>query len=148
LRRGRFGFLKIAVVQRLRYFALQASAQGNEPAVELFKQLLVNARLIVKSFHVAEGDQLAEISIALGVHRQENQMVVVFLWAFIDTLPLEAAGRRDIDLATDDRLNAVAHRLAVKFNGAEHVAMVGHGHRRLSKRLDALEHFIDLVGAV
>ena len=75
-------------------------------------------------------------------------MVVVFLRTFIDALLFEAAGRRDVDLTTDDRLDAVADRLAIEFHRAEHVAVIGHGDGRLLERLDTLEQFVDLVGAV
>ena len=59
-------------------------------------------------------------------------MIVVFLGPLIDAFSFEAAGRRDVNLAADDRLDAVALGLAVKFDGAEHVAMIGHRHRRLT----------------
>ena len=145
---GELGFLVIAVVERLRHFALQTGAQRDQAAVKLPEQFLVDARLIVKPFDVAQGHQLAQIAVALIVHRQENQVVVVFLGPLVDAFFLETAGRRDVDLAADDRLDATALGLAVKFDGAEHIAMIGHRHRRLVERLDALEHLIDLVGAV
>src|SRR5688500_4422436 len=75
-------------------------------------------------------------------------MIVVFFGSFIDTLLFEAARRRDVNLTADDRLDTVAHRLAIKLDSAEHVAVVGHGHGRLFERFDALEQLIDLVGAV
>src|SRR6266849_3774839 len=75
-------------------------------------------------------------------------MVVVFLWSLVDAFLLEPTARRDIDFAADDGLDAMAHRLAVKFHGAEHVAVIGHRDRRLLQRLDALKQFIDLVRAV
>ena len=127
---------------------MQAGAQRDQPAVEFPEQLFVDARLIVESFHVTEGNQLAEIAIALVVHCQKNQMIVVFLGSLVDALLFEAAGRRDVDLAADDRFDAVAHRFAIKLDGAEHVAMIGHGNRRLFERLDALEQLVDFIGAV
>ena len=101
------------------------------PPLSSPSSFLVDPGLVVKAFHVAEGNQLAEIAVTLSVHRQENQMVVVFLGSLVDAFLLEPAGWRDIDLAADDRLDALFHRLTVKFNGAEHVAMVGHSHGRL-----------------
>ena len=75
-------------------------------------------------------------------------MIVVFLRPLVDALLLEAAGRRHVDLATDDRLDAVAHRFAIKLDGAEHVAVIGHGHGRLLERFDALEELVNLVRAI
>jgi hypothetical protein len=42
----------------------------------------------------------------------------------------------------------MAHRFPVKFDGAEHVAMVGHRHSRLLQRLDALKKLVNFIGAV
>ena len=75
-------------------------------------------------------------------------MIVVFFGPLIDAFALETARRRDIDFATDDRLDAVAHCLAIKLYGAEHVAIIGHGDGRLLELLNALEQLIDLVRAI
>ena len=44
--------------------------------------------------------------------------------------PGKARARRHIHLGADDRLDAGGHALLVEFNGAEHGAVVGNGHRR------------------
>ena len=75
-------------------------------------------------------------------------MVIVLLGSLIDALFLETAGGRDVDFTANDRFDSFVQRLAIKFDGAEHVAVVGHGHRRLLERFNALEKLIDLVGPV
>ena len=75
-------------------------------------------------------------------------MVVIFLRPLVDAFLLEAAGRRHVDLATDNRLNTVAHRFAIKLDGPEHVAVIGHGHGRLLERFDTLEELVNLVRAI
>ena len=110
---------------------MQTGAQGDEPAVEFLEQLFIDARLIIKPFHVAERDELTQITVALLIHRQEDKMVIVFLRPLIDAFFFEAAGGRDVNLASDDRLHAVAHRFPIEFDGAEHVPMIGHGNGRL-----------------
>src|SRR5207247_1266844 len=87
-------------------------------------QLFIDARLIIKPFHVAERDELTQITVALLIHRQEDKMVIVFLRPLIDAFFFEAAGGRDVNLASDDRLHAVAHRFPIEFDGSEHVPMI------------------------
>jgi hypothetical protein len=66
-------------------------------------------------------------------------MVIIFLRSFVDALLLESTGGRDVNLATDDRLDAVTHRLPIELDGTEHVAVVGHGDRGLFQGVNALE---------
>src|SRR4029453_7798294 len=94
------------------------------------------SRFVIEPLHIADGNQLAEVPVTFPVHRQENEMVVVFLWPLVDAFLFEPTGGRDIDLAADDRLDALFHRFAIKFNGAEHVAMAGDGPGRCLWRFD------------
>ena len=75
-------------------------------------------------------------------------MIVIFPGTLVGAFFLEAAGRRHIDFAADDRLDAVAHRFAIKLDGAEHVAVIGHRHGGLLERFDAFEELVYLVGAI
>ena len=52
------------------------------------------------------------------------------------------------DKADDKDADAAAKRLAIEFHRAEHIAVIGHGHGRLLEHFDALEHLVDLIGAI
>ena len=118
------------------------------PGVELAQELLVDPRLVVESLGEAVRDQLAEVAVALVVHGQQDQVVVVFPVAAVDPLALVAAARSHVDLAAEDRLDPGRHRLPVELHRAEHVAVVGHGDGRLPQALGPLDQRGDLVGAV
>ena len=46
------------------------------------------------------------------------------------TRPVFVRARRDVRLAADDRFDAGVLRFLVKFDRAEKIAVIGHGHRR------------------
>lgn len=75
-------------------------------------------------------------------------MIVVFPGSLVDSLFLESAGGRHVDFTADDRFDALVQRFAVELNGAEHIAVIRHRHRRLLERFDALKKPVDLVGTV
>ena len=76
-----------------------------------FEQLLIDPWFIVKSFHKAQRYQLAKIAVALSIHREQNEVVVVFPIPLIHSLSFKSACRRHIDLTADNRLDTVPHGL-------------------------------------
>ena len=60
----------------------------------------------------------------------------------------EATARGHVGFAADDGFDACIFGFAVELDGPEHVAMVGHGHSRLTKRFDLLDERLDLIRAV
>ena len=63
-------------------------------------------------------------------------------------LLIKTRARRDIDLASDDRLDAVLFRTFIEIDSAKHHAMVRNGHGALSKRLNTLDQPFDAARAV
>ena len=59
-----------------------------------------------------------------------------------------AASRCHVGFTSDDRFDAGVLGLSVELDGSEHVAVIGHGHGRLSERFDLLDERIDLIRAV
>jgi len=59
-----------------------------------------------------------------------------------------AASERHIGFAPDDGFDSRIFGFAIELDRAEHVAMVGHGHGRLTERLDLLHERLDLIRAV
>src|SRR5262249_8289062 len=108
--------------------AAQAAREGDQAAVQLTQELLVDAWLVVEALAVARADQPAEVAVPLLVHGQHDHVVVAAGLVVVDTAGLvEAAVGRDVELAADDRLHARLLRLGEELDGAEHVAVVGDG---------------------
>ena len=61
---------------------------------------------------------------------------------------VEAAARRDVDLAAEDRLQAAVLRVVVEDDRREHVAVLGHGERRHLQLDRFVEQLVDAAGAV
>src|SRR3984893_4754537 len=70
---------------------------------------------------------------------------VVALW---NLRAIGAFARRDVGLTSDDRLDAVLDGFAEELDRAEHVAMVGDGHRGHPGGVGVLEQRVNLVGTV
>jgi hypothetical protein len=64
-----------------------------------------------------------------------------------DTLlgAVKACRRGDIGFTAQNGINATLPGGLIKLHGAEHVAMIGHGHRRHVQFLCAIEQLIDPV---
>ena len=75
---------------------------------------------VALAFGPAPRDQLGEIAIALGIHRQQRQTA--------QRAVLVAAGQPDVGAA--DGLDATAQRRLVELHQRAHVAHVGNGNRR------------------
>src|SRR5208283_1110441 len=92
-----------------------------------------------------------EISVTLAILREDYQVEVATAVEVVAARNLRAIGplaRREIHLASDDRLDADRFRLLIELDRAEHVAMVGHRDRFHPRRLGVLDQRPDFVGAV
>ncbi len=61
---------------------------------------------------------------------------------------LATIARSHIRFTPDDGLYPMSLSLLIEFNGSEHIAMIGHGNRRHTKRLNLFEERVQLIGAV
>ena len=113
----------------------------------LFKNFLVHPWLVIESFKVCFTDQLDQVLIARQVSGQEDQVIVVVVRQPAVLLGMPTA-ERHVGFAADDGFDADFFRFAVELDGAEHVAMIGHRHSRLSEGLDLLNQRLNLIGAV
>jgi hypothetical protein len=117
----------------------------------LLEDFLVDARLVIQPFTIGRRQQLAQIAIADAVLHQQYQMVVARAFDVVG-LGREVAFRAfagcQVGFATDNRFDPAIDRLLVKLDRAEHVAMVGDGHRRHPALLGVVEQRHQLVGAV
>jgi len=91
----------------------------------LGEDFLIDARLVVHAIEVGDGDELDEVAVAGFVLSEEGEVIGgvaggagLFLGEF-------AQGH--VHLAADDGLDAGFLGLLVEFDGAEEVAVIGHG---------------------
>ena len=134
----------VALCCRLGDLALETGGQGDNPLVVLLQYFIIDTRLIVETLEVADGNDVAQVLIALEVFRQEDQVIGKPCLLVL----VEAAARGHIDLAADDRLEPGVLHLHVEVQHAVHVAMVRDSTRGLPHLLETGDERTDLVHAV
>jgi hypothetical protein len=137
--------LQAILVDALGDLAFETARQADQALAVLREQVLVDARLVVEAFRVAGRDQLDQVVEALVGLRQQHQMVGRL--AGRAALGAAIAGR-DVDLAAEDRLDALLPRVVVEGDRREHVAVLGDGERRHAQLLRLIEQLLDTAGAV
>ena len=127
------------------HLPFQATAESDDAVGVGGQQLLVDARLVVEALGIAGRYELDQVVVAREVRCEQHEMVGR-LARDAAVVPPVAVG--DVDLAADDRLDALPARLVVERDGGEEIAVLGHRHRRHVEPLDLLEHLPDPAGAV
>ena len=125
-------------------FARDAGRKAGEALGVAAQQLLVHARLVVKTVQKAVADQLDQIMIALLVLGQEDQ-VVTAARQFRGLVRMIVA---DVNLAAENGLDAEILAGRVEIGRAEHVAVVGDGAGGHAVILGAGAEILDADGAV
>ena len=134
----------LAFGQVLRNFALQTRRQADQSLRVFGEKFLADARLVIEAVQRRLGNDPDQIAIALVVLRQHDEMVVAVAFGRGAMIFLLA----DVELATQDRLDARFFGGVDEPDRAEDVAVVGHGDRRHVEFLDALDQALDLASAV
>ena len=143
--RGGARLLEPILVDALGDLALETARQPDQALAVLREQVLVDARLVVEAFGVARRDQLDQVVEPLVGLGQEHQVV----GRLARRAALGAAiARGDVDLAAEDRLDALLPRVVVEGDRREHVAVLGDGERRHAQLLRLVEQLLDAAGAV
>ena len=88
-----------------------------------FEQSLVDARTIVKAFGGGKRRKLNQIAIALVVFGKQYQMKIFVLVVLV---AVSVGFGRDVDLATDNRLDTAFDSRLVEIYDAVHCAVVGY----------------------
>ncbi len=112
-----FGFLAVAVLERLADAAGEAAGQGDEALGALREQLPVDARLVVVALEVGGRGELDEVGVAVVLLGEESQVVVALL--------LEATVVAHVHLTAENRLDSVLSGLSVELDGSGQRAVVG-----------------------
>ena len=136
--------LVLAFDQFLGDFALQARRQADQPLRVFGEKLLADARLVVEAVQRRLGDDLHQVAIAFVVLGQHDQVVVAVALGRGAMVFLLA----DVELAADDRLDPDFFGGVDELDGAEDVAVVGHGHGGHAEFLDALDEVLGLARSV
>ena len=90
-------------------------------------------------------NEIGEIAVALLIFAQQHQMAGLAVKLM---LLVKARARSNVDLAADDRLDALGLASAVKVDRAVHHTVVGDGAGGLPHRLDELGKVADAARAV
>ena len=143
---GGDGILHPAAAALHGHLALEAGRHGDQPLGAPREQFAVDAGPVVEALLVAGRGQVGQVLVALHVLAEQDQVV----GRVGDALGVlgKARLRRQVELAADDRLDAGLLALQVELGGAEHVAVVGHGHRRHVQFLGLGDQVVEADGAV
>jgi len=122
----------------------QAGGQADQAAGVPAEQLEVDAGAVVEPLQEAQGDQSAQVLIAVPVLHQQDEVEAVLAGAGF----LVPAARDDVHLAADNGFDAGLLRLLVELHGAVQVAVVGDGQGRHSAGGGLGHQPVDGAGAV
>ena len=139
------GLVHISVRDRARDRAREAGGHADEALAMPAQKLHVDARLHVKALGERGRDHMDEVFVAGHVLAQQDEMAVPFA---VDVAALVARMRREVDLAADDRMDALRLAGAVKVDHAVHDAMVGQRARGLPQLCHTVHQLFDTAGAV
>jgi hypothetical protein len=104
------------------------------------QQFLVDPRLVVEALGVTRRHQLDQIPIAFVGLREQHQMIRRLAGRAALGQP---AARRDVNLAAENRLDAVLAGVIVEDHRREHVAVLGDRNRRHLQLRRLVEQFVD-----
>ncbi len=134
-RRQRF----VAIEQSVADLPFLGTGKRNQPFGRFLDPLpLDDDQIVALAFGPAARNQLGEIAISLGVHRQQRQAA--------ERTILVAASQPDI--GATDRFDSGALRRLVELHQRAHVAHVGHRHRGHSARRHRLDQRLDAHQAI
>ncbi len=116
----------------------QACRQRNQTTAVLRQQVIVDARLVIKTFEVSRRDQLDQIAVAFRAFAQQHQVIRAALpWfgrvsvggiALRRLAAIVAAALGHIHFAPDDRLDAARLGGVVEGLRGKKISVVGDGH--------------------
>ena len=116
------GALVVSVQKLLRDLACKTGRRADEALAVLLQHLGVDPGLVVETLQVRDAVELHEVVVALVVHCQEDEVVVV-----VSRVLQGSSFGVDVEFASGDRLDAGFLAGIVEVNHAEHVAVVGYG---------------------
>ena len=123
-------FIIFAVGEQTGNISRQTSGKADQALAVLLKQFQVDTWLGVEAFRICLGDHVDQIFISDFVFDEEDEMIA----SAVRFMPFVKTGScGNVDLASDDRLDAVFLAGAVKIHDAVHGAVIGDGNCRLTQ---------------
>ena len=127
----------------------------------LGEQIVINARLVIKTLQEAGGDKFQKVAVSLCILAKEQQVVAAAhprlmsgsgcsaRFSFVRLLPaVVPAAFGNVYFAADDGFDAPSRRLVIKIRGGEHITVVGDGNRGHAPARSLLHQFCDIAGAI
>src|SRR5580693_916549 len=125
------------------------------------QQVVIDSRLVIKTFQKSGGDKLDQIAIALSVFAEKHKMVVAALARFrgragvaVRGIALRclaaivAASLRDVHFASDDRFHAARFGRVIKRFRREKISVIGDGHSRHFPARGFVDDFFEVAGSI
>jgi len=118
-------------------WSAEASAESDQSFRMFAEEFIVDTRLVVEAFEEARGDELDEVTVALEIFAEEDE-VIAAAGAGFEIVPVLAGGARffpaivtaafgDIDFATDDGFDVSLAGFIEEIGGGEQIAVVCDG---------------------
>ncbi len=109
---------------------MRQAERAISPSLCCGQEFLVDARFVVEPLLEAGGDQPGKVFVPLQVLAEEDQVEIGDRLVAVAGFFGKARAGRHIHLGADDRLDPGISAFFIEFDGAEHIAVVGNGHRR------------------
>ena len=110
------------------------------------ERLEVDTWLIVEAVDEARRHDLHEVRVALVILGEKHEVVVAVL--ALSNLPIEAGAAREIDLAAEDRPDALLLRFLIEVDDTVHHTVVGDRHRIHPEFPAARDHLRNPTGTI
>jgi len=128
-----------------RDLAGHAGSGGDDPLAVGAQEIMIDARVIIKSFQLGGAGDLEQVFVTGHVFSEQHQVVRVFVFLGIAVIH-PACGH--IGFNPDDGFNTRINRRLEEIDHAEHGAVIGDGHRVHAQFLHALDQLFDIAEAV
>ena len=119
--------LRFTVKDKRRQLSGYTSGKAYQSFVPLLKEFLIDPRTSVKTFSKACRYKPVEVCKTNIIFCKKDQVIIVFVFPSRDDCLIESGTGRDIDFASDYRMDSVSLHLTVKRYCAVHYAVIGYG---------------------
>ena len=128
-----------------RHLSGNTGTKADEPLAVFPQQLLVHSGLVVHALSIGTRHQLHQILIAFVVFCQKNQMIVS---GAIHLVLLMAVPGSHINLAANNRVNALSLADLVELHDAKHIAMIRYSNMLHAQLLHPGHKRLDSIGTI
>ena len=139
------GTSKIVLQNRTGNFARHARTERNQPAVIFAQKFFVDTRTIIKTLNRRRRRQLEQISVTVVVFGKQDEMKIFHA---VDFFAQVSGLGRDVNFATDNRLDVAFLRRLVKINQPVQGAVIRYRQRFHAETFCRVEQVADSRRAV